>query len=108
MATKELTVAQWQDEIDNGLKFRKEYGIEDQWAELEALFYNVTDEQRTPGPNIIFSTGDSLLSQLTSPNPHILIKPLRQEAVNTAPILEQLDNTLLNSLNMADEVENAV
>lgn len=107
MPRKELTVRQWRDEIANGLKYRKEYGLEDKWVDLEALFYNVRDDQNTAGPNIVFSTGDALLSQLSTPNPYIIIKPMRMDTVDGAAILESLDNTLVNTMNLNEEIETA-
>ncbi len=75
---KDLTVSEWKTEIDSGLKFRRDYGLEDDWVNLEAQFYGVLDPE-SPGPNITASTGDSLLSALTVPYPKIKVIPLRKE-----------------------------
>src|SRR3972149_9799780 len=104
---KDLTVIQWMGEIDNGLRYRRQYGLEDSWRDLEAMFYNVFTDTKTPHPNIIFSTGDSLISQLTVPNPYIIVKALRMDCVQGAAVLERLDNMLLELLGIAEEVEMA-
>lgn len=104
---KELTVAQWREEISTGLEYRRRYGREDNWAELEQLYMNVTSGQKNNGPNIIFSTGDALLSTLTVPFPTVTIKPVMPSDVEGAPIVETLDNLLIGFMNCQAEVDDA-
>ena len=102
---KELTVVQWFEEISSGLEFRRRYGLEDEWSNLEALFYNVHQSQAHEGPNILLSTGDALMSSLNVPKPFIAIKAERAEAVDNQGILEAIDNNLLKVLMMTEEFE---
>lgn len=101
---KELSVEDWVDEINNGLKYRQRYGLEKQWAEIEAVYYNQHDSQLNAGPNIIFSSGDALLSELNTPNPYLTLKPRKPEFIAGSKILEVIDNTLIDDLQMQTQV----
>ncbi len=107
--TKELTPKEWMVEIGRGLEFRRQYGMEDQWAEAEGLFNHVMEDGLLPGPNIVASTGDALLASLMVPNPYIMVKPIipTKPAIRGARILESVDNMLHNQLEIGQEMENA-
>lgn len=103
------TVQDWLDEIDRGLEFRRVYGREDHWHKLEQLFYNDHPTQRhNPGPNILLSQGDALLSVLSVPNPVITVRALQEEAVDRAPVVESVDNMLIRDLGIQEEVNYAL
>jgi len=102
---KELTVSEWKDELNSGLEFRRAHGLEDSWASLEALFYNVHGSSGN-GPNLISSSGDTLLSSLSVPFPYIMVDPVwNARFAKGAKILERLDNQLLWDLEVCEEVE---
>lgn len=100
---KELSASEWIEEIDSGLQFRRQYGQEDSWRDLEILFYNLLGSGL--GPNLIASTADSLLSMLTVPFPSINISALREEYVRSAPIVQAVDSNLMQELNIPAQVE---
>ena len=104
---KELTVEEWTSELDRGLDFRRRYGLEDSWAELEALFYNVHGTNIIAGPNIIASTGDSLLSELTVPQPYVSLQARQPGLGEGVKVLENIDNTLIQAQHVAEEMETA-
>ncbi len=95
----------WFDEIDEGLEYRRKYGLEDKWTDMEALYYNVHSSQKISAPNIMYSHGDTLLSELSVPMPYVMLEPTRPETVDTAPILESIDNTLLWELEIPEQFE---
>jgi len=103
--SKELTVDGWVEELNHGLEYRQQYGIEKQWADLEALFYGVHGSSANDGPNIIMSTGDALLSALNVPVPYITVKPRGRDDVVSAKILESLDNELLVDTELRSSIE---
>lgn len=105
---KELTVDEWFSEIRSGLEYRKEYGREDVWAELEALFYEAKGLDTSKGPNLINSIGDAIVSHLGSIYPYIMTRPKRQDSVQNAKILESVDNSLLEELDLPDEMGTAI
>lgn len=105
---KDLSVEDWACEIDDGLKFRREYGLEEYWSELESLFYQVHPSNASEGPNLIASTGDALVSQLAVPGPRIGIQASRADLLEAARILESLDNTLIRELGMQEEFEDMI
>lgn len=107
MAFKELSVKDWKEEIENGLEYRRSYGLEESWATLEALYYDV-DPSEAPGPNLIASNGDSLLSTLTVPNPKISVRARRGEFIESASVVEAVDNWLITELEIMEAMEEAV
>lgn len=107
MAWTELTVDEWNHELDRGLEFRRKYGAEDSWAENEQLFYQQREFNDNSGPNIIFSNGDTFLSSVTVPYPYISLTPQRFDAVEGCKVVERIDNQLLESMNVPGAVEDA-
>lgn len=105
MARKDLTVEDWVLEIRNALAYRRQYGIEDLWADNEAMFYNVHPSSVHEGPNIIASSGDSVLGNLSVPEAFIEVSGRDPRTLNRAKILESLDNTLYKDLEIEPEVE---
>jgi hypothetical protein len=104
----DLTVDDWKQEIDRGLKYRKVYGREESWSTLEKLFYSQHPSQiNSTGPNILASTGDGLLSTLSVPEPYVTIKAKRQDYLQAASVLESVDNMLIEEMEMPTEVERA-
>ena len=71
------------------------------------MYYNVHKSMMNDGPNILLSQGDSMLSSITVPRPTFLVSATSPEGVEAAPILESLDNKLLDALDMRTEVERA-
>ncbi|MBE3040791.1 MAG: hypothetical protein IMZ62_18495, partial [Chloroflexi bacterium] len=78
MITTEMSVQDWFEELERGREFRRQYGVEDKWSEMERLFYNVDDLNKNSGPNLIMSVGDALMSALSVPVPMVLIQPRRE------------------------------
>ncbi len=107
MGFRQFDPLEWGLEIQSGLDYRRKFGLEGVWGDLEAMYYNVHPSMANDGPNIIMSTMDSLLSTLTVPTPAIMVKPEHPEAVNKAPIVEVVDNVLLRELKLRDEVDTA-
>ena len=105
---KELTAMEWQEEIDRALEFRQIYGGERFWARIEKLFYNRDESNAHAGPNLIFATGDSLLSSLTVPWPYITVRAMTPDSIRGSKIQETVDNSLLQTMGMRAEVEAAV
>lgn len=108
MAFKDLKPQEWIDEIDEGLEYRRRFGLEDKWGDLEAIYYNVHSSMLNDGPNIFLSQGDAMLSTVTVPSPQILVKPTTPEGVQTAPLVEALDRTLLRDLEIPEEVDQSL
>lgn len=100
---KENTVEEWIEEINRGLDYRKQYGIEDSWSRLEALFYNVHNSQAHSGPNLIMSTGDALMSSLNVPYPYITVKARRADYLMGSKVQENIDNMLIEDLDLVSE-----
>ena len=108
MPFKPLKVDQWFTELDRALEYRRKYGLEDKWHELEGLMYSVHPSQNHSAPNIIMETGDAILSAMSVPYPYITVTPRRRDFVQQAPTVERVDNTLLWELDIPDEFEMAI
>ncbi|MEK0325235.1 MAG: hypothetical protein QQN63_05980, partial [Nitrosopumilus sp.] len=107
MPFRNFTPDEWANEIDSGLDYRRQFGIENVWGELESMYYNVHPSMANDGPNIIMSTMDTLLSSLTVPNPAIIVKPEHPDAVRKAPYVGTVDNVLLREMAVREEVDTA-
>jgi len=108
MSWKELKVEDWLVEIEDGLEFRRRYGLEERWSKFESLFYNVNESSDIPGPNIVAAHGDALLSNLTVPNPYVSLEACDVGLVDKVKILERIDNNIIYDIGMAEEIENAL
>lgn len=103
---REDTVESWNTAIDDALEYRKKYGREAFWAQSEAFFYQAHSMQdKNLGPNLVFSTGDSLLSSLCVPNPFYLTKPSRMDLLDASPVLESVLNSFMYALELKRPVE---
>lgn len=105
MAYKELTSQEWLKEIDNGLEYRRRFGLEDLWGQFEAIYYNTHESMMNDGPNIFLSQGDAMLSTITVPNAKIKVSPVKPEEVDRAPIVETMDNILMREMSLAEEID---
>ncbi len=105
MAYRDPTPEEWLDLIDEGLEYRRKFGIEDLWGTFEATYYNVHESMLCDGPNIFLSQGDAMLSMVTVPTPRIKVRPTKPEEVDRAPMVQTLDNQLLRELGIATEME---
>lgn len=107
MSHKNPTPQEWLDHIRDGLEYRRLFGLEDRWGELEAIYYNVHRSMLNDGPNMFLSQGDAMLAQVTSPSPRIGVKPQTPGSVVRAPVLQSLDNTLMEELKIPEAVDTA-
>lgn len=105
MSTKGYKPQDWLDEICDGLEYRRRFGLEDKWAEFEAIYYNVHESMMNDGPNIFLSQGDAMLSTLTVPSARVKVNATTPEEVSKAPLVETLDNKLIIGGELPDEVD---
>ena len=104
----DMTVADWRMERDEGLRYRRQFGKERGWGENERLFYNTDYDTDLDGSNIIYSVGDTLLSELSVPDPYIKVRPTRADSLAYAPVLESVHNTLIEDLGIKAEADDAI
>ena len=102
-----MTPDDWMVEIENGLEYRRIFGYEDSWDKIEQNFYNSPHGDASVGSNLIFSTGDSLLSGLMVPEPEFTITAETPSAVDKVPMLEAVDNWLTRKTKLKEAVEDA-
>ena len=105
---KNLTPEEWIQEIDNALKYRQQFGMENAWNKLELDYTNHPTSDTSIGPNLVYSMGDSLLSSLTVPDPEFVLSAEHLAGVDRAPIVEAVDNWLIKKLKLKREVEAAI
>ena len=107
MPYKEPNPQEWMELIEEGLEYRRRFGVEDKWGTLEAIYYNVHGSMANDGPNILLSQGDAMLAQLINPSPRIQVSPRTPDSVEKAPLLESVDNTLIDVMSVSKEVDTA-
>lgn len=105
---RNMSVEEWFNELDQGLNYRRLYGLEESWNDVEALYYNTHTSLASDSPNIIASTGAAFVSELTVPQPYMLVEPTREESVDGAPILESVLNNIIYDIDLPNEIETAV
>jgi len=103
-----LDSSDWMVEIENGLEYRRQFGMEDAWDKLERDYINDPDSDCSVGPNLIYSMGDSLLSSLCVPNPEFVLSAEHPAAVDRVPIVENVDNWLIGKLKLRKSIEDSV
>ena len=108
MAFRQRNVVDWFDEISRGHDYRREYGVEKRWSEAEQRFYNRYKNQGPPSSNLIAEIGDSILSELTVPNPYISVDARDERGVITAPLVETVHNGLMWDIDVPSQFEDAV
>jgi hypothetical protein len=106
MANK--TVDDWIEEIDCALEYRKTFGREAAWKQLEKDYMNDPSGHTAIGPNLIYSMGDSLMSALTVPDPEFVVTPERRSGLDKAPIVESLDNYFIRKLRFKRYMDRAI
>lgn len=104
---KTRTAIEWQEEISNALEYRDKYAMEFSWQRAEDSYMNTPEGDTALGPNLIYSEGDTLLSNLTVPHPEIVVTPDEVHAISSAPIVQSLIKSLIKpeKLNLKNHVE---
>jgi len=97
----------WIDIYNSGLEYRKVFGLEQTWTDLEAKFFSVSSDCDT-GPNILASKGDTIISALSVPEVGVMVMPRTAEASVSAPVVQSFDNGMLEGLDVADAMEQAL
>ena len=103
---KDLKPEDWTEELNEAIRYQRDYGFRDKWPELEALYLNAYNPN-AQGPNLIASSGDTLLSSLTVPFPKAVVRSSEGDFV-AARVVEAVDNGLLDSMKVRREVEGMV
>ncbi len=101
------TAEEWLSLYNQGLEYRKMFGLEQTWTDLEAKFFSVSASCDT-GPNVLASKGDTIISALSVPEVTVSVSAKTQDAAASAPLVASLDNMMLDGLEMADRMEEAL
>lgn len=104
----EDNVTTWTEQLNDAMKYRRQFGLEDKWSELEAMLYGVHKTMMNAGPNIFLSTLDALASSLNVPYPYITVKARRQDAIQKSRMVERIDNMLVEKLCMQTTIERVI
>lgn len=108
MAYKELKPEEWDQELHHAMAYRRKYGLEDKWGQLEAMLYHVKPEQANSGPNIMISTLDSLTSAMNVPQPYITTKARNSASIRKARMLETVDNLLIDVMDFQHQIDKLI
>lgn len=107
LGRKSVRVDDWVEEIAEGLRYRRTFGLEHRWHDYEKLFYNTAELVPNPGPNIVQMNIDRLLSDMCVPYPQFVVKPRSIRDVDKARILQAVDNDLVEDMDLKQEMEYA-
>lgn len=99
---------EWTEELNKGLEYRRQFGLEESWHFLEQLTSGTHPSQRNAGPNILQSTLDALCAALNVPYPYITVKARRQDYLMKARIRESIDNMLIDRMCIQPEIRRAI
>lgn len=107
MIKYEDTAEAWNERVSGALEYRREYGREDFWARIEAMYSNLAGSGAEIGPNVIFGMADALTSSLDVYNPKITISPSMNDpdSVESYPIVQAVDDWLMQELDVAEIVQ---
>lgn len=106
MNSKDLA-QDWLEQIKSGLEYRRQYGKEDQWARLEAMYANLVGSGADIGPNVIFGMAESVTASLDVYNPRITISPSMCDprSVDNYVLVQAIDDWLVSELDFAEVVQ---
>lgn len=108
MPFREWSPEEIMEEIEEGLEYRRKFGLEDVWGSLEAIYYSVHESMVNCGPNVLLSQGDAMMSSLSVPSPRVSISAVDFQSVEKAPKVEALDNMFLDEVRIPEAVEDAI
>ena len=94
-------------EINSGLSYRKLFGLDQTWLDIEAKFYSVSVNTDT-AQNIIQSKGDALISALSYPDVTPMVRGLNEESSKNAPMVEAWGDRMLGVMGVAEQMEDAL
>ena len=101
------TAEEWLTEISEGLEYRRLFGLDQAWTDLEAKFYSVSPTCDT-GPNIVFSKGDALVASLSVPEGYVMVSALSERSAPDAPAVEALANQVVSDVELQDVLDDAL
>ena len=104
------TATEWWDRIEEALEFRRVYGREDTWFQLEAMFLNLPASGADFGPNVVQEMGDTLVSDLGVGSPVIGVNPSAGDprSLETHKTVQAVDRWLMNELNIPTIMEDCI
>lgn len=83
----------WKGEIGRGLRFRKQYGLDNTWKEYRDYYRHNFDNEEV-NENLVFASIASESPSVLYQFPHITLTPLRPGYEAFAYVLESIDNRL--------------
>ena len=99
----------WASRLIRAAKFRKKYGFQDRWDDLDRYYRNEFDPslKGLPNFNLIYMHGRSLLPTLVYRRPSIINTPSRPEFIPYAMLLDALDALLVKEMEVEDVLKEA-
>jgi len=97
----------WKDEIRRGLRYRKQFGLDETWPEYRN-YYRHFFEEGTVNTNLVYSSIAAESPSIMYAFPHITVSPLRPGYEAFAYLMESIDNRLAFQQNLADEARDII
>jgi hypothetical protein len=100
--------AWWQEQIQQGLEWRKKQGREDRWNDIQCYYEHSFQDYLQPNFNLIYMLASSLVPSLVFQSPSIINTPRRPEYQYWASFFDSVDNWLIDETELTGILEEAV
>lgn len=98
----------WMERIKLGHQFKEKYALADQWGTWKQRYRGLWDSSAELPLNRVYSLGKAMLARVYPRDPAIMVIARRPEYVDTARIVEQIDNWLIKELKLKKQVRRAL
>ncbi len=97
-------VERWQTNIRHGLVAQKKYGRSDQWEKYEDYYLGAHNAGELY-MNYMFALNRAMTPQVYFRNPKMVVVPRREDLAAGAPILEAVDNLLIQEMGLKGQLK---
>lgn len=98
----------WMQQIQKGLEWRKKKAREDRWNEIQKYYEHLFADPKQPNFNLIYMLANALVPALVFQSPHITNTARRPEYQYWAQFFDGIDNWLLDEMEVASILKQAV
>jgi len=98
----------WMQQIQKGLEWRKKKAREDRWNDIQMYYEHQFADPRQPNFNLIYMLANALVPALVFQSPHITNTARRPEYQYWAQFFDGVDNWLLDEMEIASILKQAV
>jgi hypothetical protein len=98
----------WQNQIQKGLKWRKDNAHEDSWDRIKSYYEHRFSDNTLPHFNLIYLLASSWIPALIFQRPSIINSARRPQYIPWAQFFDGIDNWLVDEMEVQDIIEEVV